>query len=71
MLHVVKIGWDDSPAARIQQVLAQALQGQAYTLYENEGEFISSCRPCPAGLPRQALLFAVALPPGGMTCSYS
>lgn len=70
MLHVVKIGWDDSPAARIQQVLAQALQGQAYTLYENESEFISSCRPCPEGLPCQALLFAVALPPGGMTCSY-
>lgn len=45
MLHVVKIGWDDSPAARIQQVLAQALQGQAYTLYENEGEFISFVGP--------------------------
>lgn len=70
MLHVVKIGWTDSSVARIQPVLAHALEGQAYTLYENESEFISSCRPCPAGLPWQAVFFAVALPPGGWSCSY-
>ena len=70
MLHVVKIGWDDSSVARIQSVLAYALQGEDYTLYENESEFISSCRPHPAGLSGQAVLFAVALPPGGGSCSY-
>lgn len=70
MLHIVKIGWNDSSVTRIQQVLAYALEGQTYTLYENESDFISSCRPRPAGLPYRAVLFAVALPPGGWSCSY-
>lgn len=70
MLHVVKIGWKESPVTRLQQVLSCALQGQEYALYQDESEFITYCQHLRTDLPQQAILFAVALPPGGWSCSY-
>lgn len=70
MLHVVKIGWNESSAERMQQVLSYALQDKEYCVYETEEAFISYCRHAESHQAYQAVLFAAVLPVGGVSMSY-
>lgn len=71
MLIVVKIGWQECQHERIQEALSYALEGQEYCCYESIEEVEAFCRLPYAQKKGTALLFAVALPPSGMSSSYA
>ncbi len=71
LLVVVKIGWREAgDTSRMEDVLQYALKGKTFVAAEEIGQldaYISGA----AAAEDKVILFAAALPPGGLTCSYA
>lgn len=70
MLTVVKIGWREcADTSRLESVLTYALHGLEYRIVDCKA-FAEACRSAASLHTDRVVLFAVALPYGGLSCEY-
>ena len=69
MFLVVKVGWQEGCTSRLEAVLSRSLQGRDYAVVHTAAQLDDALQSRREG--GHAVLFALALPAGGISCEYA